>query len=83
MVSNKYKYKFIRFLKKNKCYTNFLYNVQTSHPTMKINDVFAIQKESLIGRYFVWHLSKEGLTFWADINRKWLKLIENGKEEGR
>lgn len=65
--------KFIAFLKKNNCHEQFVKGLMWDN----IDQLFAQnQPESYISAAFLWEETPEGLDFWLELDKKWLKFIK-------
>ena len=79
--------KFFRFLKEESAYGEWVYNVKKKmDETCKskssiFNSILNEEDkcESGISGAFVWSTTKPGLSFWKDINNRWLALLGKDK----
>ena len=77
---------FLLFLKKNECLDKFLHNVlfdkcvnMHNKKIMEecfINYIRNTPKSLLFIEAFGWVSSNEGIIFWVNINKKWMKCIK-------
>ena len=71
---------FIRFLKENNCYYNFIKNIKSSHAFSFMYKYLTIQElfndsNNPIGFGFSWAKSPEGQIYWNEKSRKWENLL--------
>ena len=89
-MKNKNKQKFLRFLKDNNCYHKYFKyfnNIVVGHKFRDTNiyhlDIENFFQETRVCDFlcdaFAWGHVDEGYWFWVDIERKWHKLLKNGK----
>ena len=84
LIINDRKKLFIRFLKENNCYGNFVYYMRIRGGYFSdINVLVAISelnKTSEIYYSIDWENTKQGKKFWSDMNDKWKWAIKKYKE---
>ena len=71
---HKYLYIFVYFLVKNKAYKAYTSNLNnTTIETMYLtyNSIY------LISEAFIWDDTKQGLEYWEDLNKLWVKSLPN------
>lgn len=80
---------FIFFLKKEKIYDTYLYELFNEKGS-KSNSVYFIIKDikykcghNLISRAFTWICTEEGYIFWSIIHEKWIEKISKKNEISR
>lgn len=79
-AENKSKYlkRFFKFLKKQKCYDNYIRNVGKETDERVEKYLLDVDKCEFIG-VFNWDFSEEGFGFWRKMNWLWLQTIYNEK----
>ena len=74
---------FVRFLKNVGAYTNFKKNFKNKWGRIKwmsLDYYFQIKPfVYYVSDAFNWYLSVESLSYWSDINKKWINLLEEKK----
>ena len=70
---------FIRFLKEEKCYLEYINNLSDVNFEFFIN----LNPKSLIGQAFTWCFTKEGYDYWVVKNIKWSKIWYNFKTNNK
>jgi len=74
------KEKLINFLKKNRVYKKYMTNIGDDTIEAIIERAEFANKPKIVNPIvtaFVWHLTPEGLSFWARISRKWNETIKD------
>ena len=82
-----WKKKFFRFLKEESAYGEWVYNVKKKMDKTGASKSYIYNSilneedkcESGINGAFVWYTTKQGISFWEDINNRWLALLEKDK----
>lgn len=72
------KKEFVRFLKENNAYMK--YRINLKNYCMNNSDFFHLPKTSgnkLLGYAFFWDETKEGYTFWKELNNKWQRKCKH------
>ena len=78
-----WKEKFLRFLKEEGVYSEWIYNIYEQHPTSDIHfwectlkSMFNEKRKcaQCINYAFCWTTTRQGYDFWDGINNKWTKL---------
>ena len=76
--------KFLRFLKEEGVYGEWVYNIRKQHPTtdfffwkVKLKEIFSEEEKcaDCINYSFIWRRTKQGYNFWLKLSNKWTKLI--------
>lgn len=71
----------IKFMKINKIHQQFITNLKTYYNINNFNDIITeminndIFITDMISGTFVWDETKEGMTFWSNINKQFLSFI--------
>lgn len=67
---------FYKFLKRNRCLKQFIENIVNEHPYYKNKPILTIlEKYCSVGIGFIWIHTKEGSTFWNEIDKKWIEYL--------
>ena len=65
---------FYKVLKKNRCLIQFIENTVNEHPEIKGKPILTIlERYPSVGIGFIWLHTREGATFWNEIDKKWIK----------
>lgn len=76
---------FIKFLKSNNAYEEFLYNLKNQicyrcddykHPAYYVKNIICQKPQMIINYAFGWCDTKEEHKFWYNLHCKWLKTCE-------
>ena len=79
-----WKEKFLRFLKEEGVYSEWVYNIRKQHPIWDkkfwegtLKAMFNEKNKCINGIYnaFYWDDTRQGNDFWLKLNNKWIKLI--------
>ena len=79
-----WKEKFLRFLKEEGVYSEWVYNIYEQHPIWdktfwecKLKEILSEDKKcsEAIFYAFDWADTRQGCYFWSKLNNKWTKLI--------
>lgn len=58
-----------KFLKENNAYENYLENIK-SRSQERLKDLYSNTLIHMVDGAFMWHLTKEGIRYWQDIQDK-------------
>lgn len=77
---------FINFLKKQKCYDNYMENLNTASSPFYENVEFKhflqiVYPKNWIGLAFHWANTLEGYEYWNVIYRKWIDYLDSIKKQ--
>lgn len=65
---------FYKFLKRNRCLKQFIANIVNEHPYYKDKPILTIlENYTSVGIGFIWMHTREGSTFWNEIDKKWIE----------
>ena len=76
---------FVHFLKMKKVYREYLHNAisykrpcfnHNSFNEIMLDDIIRFNGRNLINRAFVWRYTKEGDSFWRQLDKEWRFIIE-------
>ena len=72
------KRKFIRFLKQNNAYEQFMFNFRKQNPLCNNKELYFKSYSNAdtlkyVDYAFVWDNTKEGWEYWANLDKKWKK----------
>lgn len=65
---------FFSFLKRNNCYVQYLFYLRAVYTDGK-NILKEWNKKFFLTSAFAWGETKEGMTFWRNVNEKWLDIV--------
>lgn len=76
---------FINFLKKQKCYDNYMENLKTASSPFYENVEFKhflqiVHPKSWISLAFNWDSTLEGYEYWVRLNQMWIRKVIGEKE---
>lgn len=80
-MTNTKKQEFIHFLKENNAYEKYIHNFNNQKGRITKGCVFLSDSDNITkGKSFVtgaffWDQTKEGYSFWFDINKKWRSIL--------
>jgi hypothetical protein len=77
MLNNTHKL-FIRFLKEEKCYLDYINNLLSDNFSF-IN----LNPEAFISQAFTWCFTKEGYSHWVVKHEKWRNIYDNFKRNNK
>ena len=72
--------KFLRFLKEEGVYGEWVYNIRKQHPTtdfffwkVKLKEIFSEEEKcaDCINYAFIWRRTKQGHEYWRTLSNKW------------
>ena len=81
-----WKEKFLRFLKEENVYGEWIYNLRQQHPTtdfifwkVKLKEIFSEEKKcaEAIIYAFCWRRTKQGYEYWRTLSSKWKAKCRN------
>lgn len=67
---------FIKFLKQNNAFYNYLDKFNNDYVKMTIALTWCRRKEHFIDGYFPFHNTKEGFDYWYKLNNKYLQILK-------
>ena len=70
---------FVRFLKDHHCYSSFKENVQNSYGRSFHDLIFQYKPSVWLLASFSWKETKQGVTYWEDIDKQWHIICEQKK----
>lgn len=68
---------FVKFLMDSSCYVEFIENLYKGRGIDLHTYMTRTPPISFISDSFVWSDSKQGITFWSDIDKKWMKYFKS------
>ena len=67
---------FIKFLKQNNAFYNYLEKFNYDYVKMTIGLTWCSRKERFLDGYFVFATTKEGFDYWKKLNDKYLQILK-------
>lgn len=67
---------FIKFLKQNNAFYNFLDKYDNDYVKMTIRLTWCSRKERFLDGYFLFSRTKEGFDYWRKLNDKYLRILK-------
>ena len=67
---------FIKFLKQNNAFYNYLEKFNYDYVKMTIGLTWCSRKERFLDGYFVFDTTKEGFNYWKKLNDKYLQILK-------
>ena len=74
-----YKKQFLKFLKDNDAYYNFIQELKASDTVSKFMNTSDLTKYSFLSGMFYWGTSKKGLDYWSKLSCKWCEILNRQK----
>lgn len=76
-MSTTIKKQFLKFLKDNDAYYNFIQELKASNTVSRFIEVDDRTKHSFISGMFSWGTSKKGLEYWSTLSYTWCTILDS------